>query len=215
MREDRLYADPQLAAARAAGHPGRLCGLDPAEGMLARARAHANIEWVCGEAAALAPKREFDLALMTGHAFQVLIEDAELRAALAAVHAALRSEGRFVFESRNPAAHAWEQWTPEHAVEVTDEEGHAVRVTLRVEAPFDGRTLSYSETYSSAGWNAPQVSRSVLRFLDAQRLARFLAAAGFAIEAQFGGLDRRPLAHDSPEIVTVARARRALTAARE
>lgn len=197
-----------LAAARAAGHAGRLCGLDPAEGMLARARAHANIEWISGEAAALGRAREFDLALMTGHAFQVLVEDAELRAALAAVHAALESEGRFVFETRNPAARAWEQWTPERATEVTDEEGHRVRVALRVEAPFDGRTVSFSQTYSSPDWDAPQTSRSVLRFLDPEGVARFLAEAGFAIEAQFGGLDRRPLAHDSPEIVTIARARR-------
>jgi ubiquinone/menaquinone biosynthesis C-methylase UbiE len=196
-----------LAAARDAGHSGRLCGLDPAAGMLAQARTRTDIEWISGEVTALDRVHEFDLAIMTGHAFQVLIEDAELRAALARVHAALEGGGRFAFETRNPAARAWEQWTAEHAVQVTDAQGNTVRVTLQVEAPFDGRTVSFVQTYSSAGWHAPQVSRSVLRFLDAAGVAAFLAEAGFVIEEQFGDFDRRPLTRASPEIITIARAR--------
>jgi SAM-dependent methyltransferase len=197
-----------LAAARAAGHSGRLCGLDPAAGMLAQARARADVEWICGEAAALERVCEFDLITMTGHAFQVLIEDAELRAALAAVHAALKSDGRFAFETRNPAARAWEQWTAQRVLQVADAQGNTVRVTLRVESPFDGRTVSFAQTYSCESWDTPQVSRSVLRFLDAAGVARFLTAAGFVIEKQFGDFDRRPLTQLSPEIVTIARARR-------
>lgn len=196
-----------LAAARDAGHSGRLCGLDPATGMLAQARAHAGIEWICGGAAALAFVHEFDLAIMTGHAFQVLTEDAELRAALAAVRAALQDGGRFVFETRNPQARAWGRWTPQRILAADDEQGNTVRVTFQIEAPFDGRTVAFSQTYTSPAWGAPQVSRSVLRFLDAAGVARFLGEAGFVLEQQFGDFDRRPLAPASPEIVTIARAR--------
>jgi hypothetical protein len=51
------------------------------------------------------------------------------------------------------------------------------------------------------------VSRSRLRFLDAGGVARFLAEAGFVTEQQLGHFDRRPLTRESPEIVTIARAR--------
>ncbi len=195
-----------LAAARDAGHAGRLCGLDPAPAMLAQARKRVDIEWICAEAAALGRAREFELVIMTGHAFQVLVEDRELRATLAAMHAALQSDGRFVFETRNPAARAWEQWT-QRALQADDGQGNTVRVTRQLEAPFDGRSVSFAEIYSSTGWDAPQVSHSVLRFLDAAELARFLTQAGFVIEEQFGDFDRRPLTRASPEIVTLARAR--------
>jgi len=198
-----------LAAAREAGYSGRLCGLDPAAAMLAQARKRAGIEWICCEAGGLGRAREFDLAVMTGHAFQALIEDAELRATLAAVRTALKSDGRFVFETRNPADRAWEQWTPERVLEVGDGQGNRLRVTWQIEVPFDGRTVAFAETYTSTAWDTAQVSRSRLRFLDADGVAHFLAEAGFAIEEQFGHFDRRPLTRESPEIVTIARARRA------
>jgi hypothetical protein len=50
-----------------------------------------------------------------------------------------------------------------------------------------------------------RVDRASLRFLDADALARFLAGAGFELEAQYGGWSREPLGPASPEIITVAR----------
>jgi hypothetical protein len=56
-----------------------------------------------------------------------------------------------------------------------------VRLMLDVEAPFDGRTVSFTETFSARGWERPRVSRSTLRFLEARRLEGFLTGAGFVI----------------------------------
>jgi len=78
-----------LHAARDAGHAGRLCGLDPAAGMLAQARRRVDIDWVLGDLRMVAWKSEFDFAVMTGHAFQVLLTDDDVQTALAAVRAAL------------------------------------------------------------------------------------------------------------------------------
>ncbi|WP_239012525.1 methyltransferase domain-containing protein [Streptomyces sioyaensis] len=98
--------------AREHGHTGRLAGLDPDRAALARARRRADIEWVEGTAADAARQAAFDLATMTGHAFQCLVSDDELRASLAAIRAALRAGGRFAFETRHPQARAWEDWNP-------------------------------------------------------------------------------------------------------
>jgi SAM-dependent methyltransferase len=194
-----------LGLARRAGHAGRLCGLDPAEGMLRQARRRPGVEWVRGDAASAAWDREFDLAVMTGHAFQVLVGDDEIRVSLAAIRAALTADGRFAFETRNPLARAWEDWTPGRAVEVMGPAGAVVRMAHKVEVPFDGRTVSFVTTYTSPGWDGPRVSRSTLRFLDAGALAEFLPAAGLVIEEQYGNWDRSPLTPASPEIITIAR----------
>lgn len=195
-----------LRVARQAGHTGRLCGLDPAGAMLQQARQQAGIEWVLGDAASAGRwEREFDLVVMSGHAFQVLVGDEEIRASLAAVRSALRENGTFAFETRNPAARAWQAWTPDHAVEVTGPAGAVVRMAHETDLPVTGDTVSFTTTYTSPAWDGPQLSRSTLRFLDPGSLRSFLSGAGLVISEQFGDWDRQPLTAASPEIITLAR----------
>jgi ubiquinone/menaquinone biosynthesis C-methylase UbiE len=198
-----------LHGAREAGHGGRLCGLDPAEGMLQQARRRADIEWVLGDLAAVSWDQEFDLVVMTGHAFQVFVEDDEIRASLAAIHSALTDRGRLAFETRNLLAREWERWTPDKAVEVVDANGAVVQMAHEVEQAVNGEVISFNVTFTSSAWERPQESRSTLRFLAADSLSRFLTDAGFEIEEQFGDWDRQPLMETSPEIITLARRRNA------
>ncbi|PRX43460.1 methyltransferase family protein [Prauserella shujinwangii] len=201
-----------LRAARERGHPGRLCGVDPAPAMLDVARARADVEWVLGDARSLGAVGEFDLVVMTGHAFQVLTGDDEIRASLAAVRAALTEHGRFAFETRNPAVRPWERWHPGHATGVTTAAGIPVRVEHEVRS-VDGDLVTFTETFSAPGWPRPRVSRSTLRFPGAAAVSGFLAGAGLAVEQRFGDWARRPFSPASPEIVTVARRDPATTAA--
>lgn len=194
-----------LHMARDAGHAGRLCGLDPAHGMLEQARARTDIEWVQGDLASGAWRQEFDLIVMTGHAFQVFVDDADLRACLAEIASALTPDGRFAFETRNPLVRAWEDWRADNGAQVTDASGAVVAMARQVETPFDGDTISFSHTFTSPAWDQPQVSRSTLRFLTVEALSSFLAEAGLVIEEQFGDWDRQPLTAASPEIITIAR----------
>lgn len=193
-----------LRLARQAGHTGRLCGLDPASAMLEQARKRHDVEWVHGDLSTADWRREFDLVVMTGHAFQVFVEDDQLRASLAAIRSALTEDGRFVFETRNPSARGWEAWTPDNAVEISHG-GRMVRMAHQVEAPVVGDVVSFTVTYTSPSWSRPLVSRSTLRFLDADSLSTFLSGAGLTVEEQFGDWDRQPLTDMSPEIITVAR----------
>ena len=193
-----------LHAAREAGHSGRLCGLDPADGMLRQARKRSDVEWILGDLSGVTWDRQFDLVLMTGHAFQVFIEDNELQVALTAIRSALIPAGRLAFETRNPLVRGWETWTPENAVEVVDEVGAAVRMSHEVNA-VEGEFVSFTTTYTSPDWDRPQLSRSTLRFLDQKSLSVFLSDAAFLVEVQYGDWDRTPLTETSPEIITIAR----------
>ena len=194
-----------LREARTAGHTGRLCGLDPANAMLDQARTRSDIEWILGDLESVSFEREFDLIVMTGHAFQVFLTDEQLHAALVAVHAALTSSGRFAFETRNPLARRWERWTPEHAIDVVTAAGAVVRFANEVETPVDGEIVRFTSTFTSPSWDQPQLSQSTLRFIGAESLDVFLAAAGLTIEHRFGNWDRQPLTDTSPEIVIIAR----------
>lgn len=192
-----------LRRARQFGHAGRLCGVDPDRAMLDVARRRTDIEWVAGTAASMAWDGEFDLAVMTGHAFQVLVDDDELRASLTAIRRALAAGGRFAFETRNPLAREWESWHPRNATDVVDPAGQPVWISYEVESVV-GDVVTLTETTSDQDGAPLRVDRASLRFLGVDTLAGFLADAGFEIEAQYGGWFREPLDPTSPEIITVA-----------
>ena len=194
-----------LHMARESGRAGRLCGLDPAAGMLNQARQRSDIEWVLADLSSVAWDREFDLVVMTGHAFQELVGDNEIRAALAAIRQALVDGGRFAFETRNPRDRAWERWPEQYSAEITDASGARVRCGYRVEEPIEGGVVRSSSTYTSAAWEQPEVSRGALRFVEPDALAAFLVDAGLEIKEQFGDWDRSLLTDASPEIITIAR----------
>ncbi|MFF5482773.1 class I SAM-dependent methyltransferase [Streptomyces sp. NPDC012935] len=195
-----------LRRARAGGHRGRLVGLDPAAAMLVEARRHGtDVEWVLGDLRTRDWRAEFDLVVMTGHAFQVLLCDEELREVLRALHQALRPGGRFVFETRNPAARAWETWTPERTRTVTGADGRAVRVWHHVDGPVVGDRVTFTETYACDTWPEPVISRTTLRFLTPEALSAYLHEAGFTVADQYGDWARTPVTPAAPEIITLAR----------
>lgn len=186
-----------LKRARAEGHQGRLVGLDPGAGMLAVARAEPAVEWVAGT---MAPDRydaEFDLVVMTGHAFQELRTDAEVRAVLAGMRAALRPGGRVAFETRDLAAREWESW--DGASFDVEFEGATVRTSYAVEG-VAGDLVTVTETLDGGPWRG-KAEPATLRFLDRAALDGFLAEAGLTVEERYGDWDRSPA---GPEIITVA-----------
>ena len=87
---------------------------------------------------------------MTGHAFQELVEDDEIRAALAAIRSALTDGGRFVFETRNPLVRAWEHWATEYTAEVADASGRHCAVRVPGGDAGGGRVSSIAPARSPA-----------------------------------------------------------------
>jgi SAM-dependent methyltransferase len=195
-----------LALARARGHRGRLTGIDPDRAMLDRARRHEGIEWIEAAAAQAPEGAGFALATMTGHAFQNLLTDDDIRASLRGVHAALRPGGRFAFETRHPLARAWEGWTarnPEDVVEVVDEQGRPLRYWHEVDSVADG-IVAFHGTVAAPDGTVLRVLTESLRFPDPAELHAFLTEAGFTVQEQYGSWDRTPVTDASPEIITVA-----------
>ena len=78
-----------------------------------------------------------------------------------------------------------------------------VRCVYQVE-PIAENVVRSVNTFTSPGWDQPEVSRGALRFIDAETLTTFLAEAGLVIETQFGNWDGSPFTTQSPEIITIA-----------
>nr|WP_272956142.1 class I SAM-dependent methyltransferase [Actinopolymorpha rutila] len=199
-----------LRAARAAGHTGRLVGLDPAAAMLDQARAGSgmagqatDVEWILGDLGSVSFDGEFDLVLMSGHVFQVFLTDDEIAATLAAVRAALDGDGRFAFETLNPRLRPWERWT--NGAQVVAADGTVVDTANTDPRLVEPGIVEVVGRFASASWEREVLCPSRFRFVGEPELDGLLTAAGLSVEDRFGGWDRRPFTGQEPEIITIAR----------
>ena len=158
-------------------------GVDPAEASLEVAQGKEfaeRVRWIHGDATNL-PPLQVDLAVMTGNVAQVFLTEDEWSATVDGVHTALNAGGRFVFETRDPARRAWEEWTREHTHQVTPVEGDTVESwcdLLGVELPF----VSFRGTYVFATDGAVLTSDSTLRFREREEVEESLVTAGFTVD---------------------------------
>lgn len=192
-----------LKRARAGGHAGRLVGVDPDVAMLDVAREQGDIDWHEGRASGLPWAGEFDLAIMSGNAFQCLDTDEEIAASLEAIRRALRPGGTFAFDTRNPLAQAWLAWDAAAPTFVVDRDGRELAISYDVLDVSDGVVTLTENTFARSG-TPLRLDRGRLRFIEQEVLGDMLTRAGFAIAAQFGGWDRSPATPESPFTVTLA-----------
>lgn len=196
-----------LLACELAARGHRVTGADPSAAMLGIARSRPGgqqVTWVEAEAAVLSLAARFDLIVMTGHVFQVFLEDRDVLAALRRLRRHLAPGGRLAFETRNPAVREWESWTPEETREAVAVPGlGTVEVHYDI-GPVAGELVTY-ETHFRFAADDVAVAPSVLRFMDRERLAGLLAQAGFTDLVWYGDWDRSPPSATSPEIIVVAR----------
>lgn len=188
----------------ARGH--RVTGADPGTAMLNIARNRPGgdaVTWIETDAAGLSLDTRFDLVIMTGHVFQVFLDDDAVRAALRTLSRHLAPGGRIAFETRNPAVREWEEWTPEQTRERLEVPGiGAVDVHYDI-ASVSGAFVTF-ETHFRFTANDHVVATSTLRFMDHRELAAFLAETGCTDVAWYGDWDRSSFRPTSPEIIVIA-----------
>ncbi|GAB3539795.1 class I SAM-dependent methyltransferase [Arthrobacter tecti] len=196
-----------LALAMAdAGH--RVVGLDPAAPMLDAARrddTHGQVQWVCADAREMHLAARFDLITMTGHAFQVFLDDDSMHAFLRRAFDHLRPGGQLAFETRNPLARAWERWTPQLSRRRAMVEGVGEIEWSASTLQVDGEHVTFEMTHRFLGSGEEIITPSTLRFPSQETVRGALESAGFEVGSTYGGWDRSPVTPSSLESIFVAR----------
>ena len=180
----------------------KVIGVDPADACLniARQKLHSDkVTWVHGIAPDVLPLH-VELAFMTANVAQVFLTDEDWCNTLCAAHSALRSGGRLIFESRDPARRAWESWTRDrtHEVVSTPDDGDVESWVQVTRVKGDLVTFESPTIFRNDG--ARVESTSTLRFRSRAELITSLENVGFAVEDQRDAPDR-----PGRELVFVAR----------
>ncbi|MFC5889903.1 class I SAM-dependent methyltransferase [Kitasatospora aburaviensis] len=181
-----------LFAQRLAEEGIEVVGLDPAEALIEVARAKPGgdrVAWIRGDATALPPLR-VDLATMTANVAQAIAAPAAWRTTLARAHRALRPGGRLVFETRVPAARAWERWNRADSYAVTAVPGAGAVESWVELVAIDGPLVTFRWTYVFAADGEVMTSDSTLRFRERDEVEADLAANGFVVQEVRDAPDR-------------------------
>jgi SAM-dependent methyltransferase len=177
-------------------------GVDPAGASVDVARGKPGAErvrWIDGDVTAL-PPLDVDLATMTGNAAQAVVAPEVWRRTLRGAYEALRPGGRLVFETRDPARRAWEEWHREESYRVTDVPGVGVVENWCDLVELNGPLVTFRSAYVFASDGRLLTSDSTLRFRERREIEDELEATGFVVEDVRDAPDR-----PGKEFVFVAR----------
>lgn len=195
-----------LAAALSADR--HVTAVDPAAAMLGIARSRpggSRVAWVEGDARDVRLGRCFDLVALTGHAFQVFLTEADRAAVLATIAVHLAPGGRFVFDTRNPAAEAWRGWVPERSRRRIEHPRHgSVESWNDVDYDAASGVARYDTFYALADGEILHAEARIA-FVARDVLAAAIAEAGLAVDRWLGGWDGAPWRAASPEIIPIGR----------
>jgi SAM-dependent methyltransferase len=189
-----------------AGHRD-VTGVDPARSMLDVASAKAGgdlVSWIEADARAVRLGKRFDLIVMTGHAFQCYLTDADRAAGLATIAAHLEEDGVFVFDSRNPVAREWEEWVRELSQE-TRQHPRLGPVTGWNDVTWDeARQVAAYDTFYQIEENGRLVhARSEIGFVGQERLRGLIEAAGLSVTLWMGDWQGGMFEATSREIIPI------------
>lgn len=170
----------------ARGH--HVTGVDPSAAMLdiARRKPHGkSVEWVQSPAQSFESGKRFDLIIMTGHAFQVLLDDNDISATFQVMRTHLNDGGLVVFESRNPRV----DWASNWQYEMTFETSFGTLRETRHFLHWDEDCMTFQLLYSFP--DETLSSTSELRFLSHDDIAKRAAAVGLTVHQLFGDWNKQ------------------------
>ncbi len=169
----------------ARGHS--VVGVDPAEAMLEQAKKKPNghlVTWVKSNGQSFVCNRKYDLILMTGHAFQCLLNDQDVSQLLNNIRTLLKPDGTFVFESRNPHMDWKREWQGLSSVI----EYQASRFTMSTNVlQLDGDLMTFEHSYEFGTESLRSVS--TIRFPSMHTVEGLISKADLVLIDVFGDWD--------------------------
>jgi len=119
---------------------------------------------------------------MTGNVAQAITDPEAWARTLSAVYEALRPNGYLVFETRDPAPRAWEEWTRDrtHQVVHIEDVGEVEEWTELTEVALP--LVSFRATFVFRASGDVFMSDSTLRFRQQKEVEAQLRAVGFVLD---------------------------------
>ncbi len=164
-----------------------------------------HVSWVEADVRTVRLGQKFDLVVLTGHAFQVFLTDDDQRRVLGTIAEHLDPRGCFIFDSRNPEAREWQEWTPDESRRtINDAELGVVEAWNDVRNDETTEVATYGPHYNSQDGRSWKAEASI-RFSSQQHTAALIDEAGLEVEQWLGDWTANPFGPASSDIIPIGR----------
>ncbi len=183
----------------------QVIGIDPSSAMLTYGKKQAygdSVQWEKGDASILGSQKA-DLVLMTGNVAQIFLDDTKWYTTLRAIYTALRQGGYIAFESRNPAAKAWENWNRESSYKLIKSPFGLIECWLELNS-ISHNIVCFKSYYVFKKTGKILETESELRFRNFKEITNTLQSIGFCIQHVYGNWYREPITKDSKVMIFIA-----------
>src|SRR5262249_59692755 len=128
------------------------------------------------------PPLQVVVATMIATVEQAIVGDADWHGTLAGIRDALSPGGRLVFETRDPARRAWENWNRESSYGVTEIDGVGAVESWHDLLDVSGPLVTFRSTVVFASDGAVIESESTLRFRERDEVEADLREHGYLVD---------------------------------
>lgn len=179
--------------------------VDPAAPMLeiAKGKAGANrVSWHQSDAKKLRLNRKFDLIVLTGHTFQVFLNEADQKSVLAIILSHLEKNGRFIFDTRNPSITGSKERV-RGQVKRSFEHIQLGRIETRNSSIYDkdSQILSYENGYEVTESGKMHSAKAQIKYTSQNDVAQIIGDVGLEVKSWFGDWSGGAFHTGAPEII--------------
>ncbi|WP_257099050.1 class I SAM-dependent methyltransferase [Pseudovibrio flavus] len=160
-----------------------------------------SVTWVGADARTVRLGRQFDTAIIAGHAFQSFTTNTDQILLLQTIAAHLKPGGRFSFGTRNPKMRPWEKWMNEEPLpDWAQIKSGKVMHWRDLDGP-DEQGLVHLKTHVDTGAERCSLDKS-RRYVEQGHLAALLEAVGLCADCWQGAWSEKAAeAGEGPEII--------------
>jgi ubiquinone/menaquinone biosynthesis C-methylase UbiE len=186
----------------------KMVGVEPAKSMLEIAYQNPlsdQVKWIHGDALVL-DESNADLAIMTAHVAQFLLEDEYFLKVLNSINKSLKVGGYLAFDSRNSKIRVEELGWPTKQTprKSTTSNGEDMIWWAEILESKQNRAV-YEVHYYNQTTEEKLVSINELIFRSQEEITKCLNQANFEVENVYGDWDKTQVTESSPEFIFVAR----------
>lgn len=161
-----------------------------------------KVTWIVGDSAML-QTNSYDAVIMTANVAQVFLTNESWQRTISNVYRALKPEGHFIFDTRNPLAKVWEQWEKDTTPDIATDQvsGEQLEIWTEYEGFVDDIFTFYETVKNVCTDEIVKQVKMQLKFRSQEEIHQSLQQVGFSQIQAYGDWEFKQATQETKSFV--------------